>query len=221
MEKIPVYYMPGLAASPMIFENIKLPEDRYECYYLEWLLPETPDEPLVHYAERICKGIKHENPVLIGVSFGGIIVQEMAKIVKARKVVIISSVRSNTEFPKRMHFAKRTRAYRFFPTGLMQKIGWLARVFTGNNAITKRLSLYDKFMSVRDKKYLDWAFKTIINWDCTEPDMNVVHIHGDADEVFPPKFLKSFIPVKDGTHVMILTKGKWLTEHLPELIENR
>ncbi|MFP9098690.1 alpha/beta fold hydrolase [Flavobacterium sp. RHBU_24] len=217
MHKIPVYFMPGLAASPAIFENINLPEDRFACHYLTWLPPEK-NEPIAQYAKRLTKGIE-ENPVLIGVSFGGLIVQEMAKIIKARKVVIISSVRCNAEFPRRMRFAKRIRAYHLFPTRLMQEMGLLAQMFVGNNAVTRRLNLYDKFMSVRDKKYLDWAFKTIINWDRCDPDMDVVHIHGDADEVFPPRYLKSFIPVPGGTHVTVLTKGKWLSEHLPELIE--
>jgi pimeloyl-ACP methyl ester carboxylesterase len=217
MQKIPVYFMPGLAASPAIFENICLPEERFECHYLTWLLPEM-NEPIADYARRLTIGMK-ENPVLIGVSFGGLIVQEMAKVVKARKVIIISSVRCNAEYPRRMRFAKSTHAYHIFPTRLMQHMGSLAKMFTSNNAVTRKLNLYDKFMSVRDKKYLDWAFKTIINWDRCDPDMSVVHIHGDADEVFPPKYLKSFIPVPGGTHVMVLTKGKWLSEHLPGIIE--
>ena len=33
MSKIPVYFMPGLAASPTIFENIKLPEDQFEMHF--------------------------------------------------------------------------------------------------------------------------------------------------------------------------------------------
>jgi esterase/lipase len=45
------------------------------------------------YAKRIAKKIKRENPVLIGVSFGGILVQEMAKHINTRKVIIISSVK--------------------------------------------------------------------------------------------------------------------------------
>lgn len=219
MEKIPVYFMPGLAASPSIFENIHLSEDRFEYHYLEWLLPESVNEPLRAYAARIAQGIKHEGAILIGVSFGGVLVQEMAKMVNVRKVIIISSVRCNGEFPRRMRFAKRTKIYHLFPTRLMQEMGWLAQMFVGNNAVTRKLNLYDKFMSVRDKKYLDWAFRTIINWDCTEPNADVIHIHGDADEVFPPRYLKDFIPVPGGTHVMVLTKGKWLSEHLPELIE--
>ena len=65
-----MYFMPGLAASPTIFENIRLPEDRFETIFLEWFLPED-DEPLADYAKRMAKHIKHENPVLVGVSFGG------------------------------------------------------------------------------------------------------------------------------------------------------
>ncbi len=217
MEKIPVYFMPGLAASPKIFENIKLPEDRFEMFFLEWVLPDG-DEPLADYAGRIAQNIKHENPVLIGVSFGGVLVQEMAKIIRAHKVIIISSVKCNTEFPRRMRFAKMTRAYRFFPTSLMQRVDWLAKFAVGNNMITRRLNLYEKFLSVRDKKYLDWAFKNIILWDRCEPAKGVVHIHGDADEVFPPKYLKDYIPVKGGTHIMILNKAKWLNENLPRII---
>jgi pimeloyl-ACP methyl ester carboxylesterase len=218
MDKIPVYFMPGLAASPAIFENIHLPSGRFECHYLEWLLPEK-DEPLAAYVKRLAQGIKHQNPVLVGVSFGGIIVQELAPLVQARKTVIISSVRCNAEFPRRMRFAKKTLVYRLFPTWLMQEIGWLAQMFRGKNAIARRLKLYDKFMSVRDKKYLDWAFKTIINWDRCEPDTSVIHIQGDADEVFPAKYLQDYIAVKGGTHIMIITKAKWLNENLPGLIE--
>lgn len=217
MDRIPVYFMPGLAASPKIFENIKLPEDQFEMFYLEWCLPED-NESIADYAARIVKNIKHEDPVLIGVSFGGVLVQEMAKLIKTRKVIIISSVKCNTEFPRRMKFAKMTRAYRFFPTGLMVKVDWLGKMAVGNNMISKRLNLYEKFLSVRDKKYLDWAFKTIINWDRCEPDTSVVHIHGDADEVFPPKYVKDYIPVKGGTHIMIINKYKWLNENLPQII---
>jgi len=219
MQRIPVYFMPGLAASPTIFENIHLPEDTYECFYLEWLLP-IGNEPLADYAQRLAQNIKHDNPVLIGVSFGGVIVQELSRIIKARKVIIISSVRCNAEFPRRMRFAKMTQAYRFFPTGIMTRVDWLAKVAIGNNLISRRLNLYEKFLSVRDKKYLDWALKSIILWDRAVPDETVIHIHGDADEVFPPRYLKNYIPVKGGKHVMIINKYKWLNEHLPAIIIN-
>ena len=217
MQKIPVYFMPGLAASPAIFENILLPPAQFECFYLEWMLP-IANEPLADYAKRLAQNIKHDNPVLIGVSFGGIIVQELAKVIMVRKVIIISSVRCNAEFPRRMRFAKITHAYWLFPTRLVNSVPMLAKMYKGNSVIAKRLELYDKFLSVRDKKYLDWALKSIILWNRAEPAPDVIHIHGDADEVFPPRYLKDYIPVKGGKHIMIINKAKWLNENLPELI---
>ncbi|MFL9844372.1 alpha/beta hydrolase [Flavobacterium rhizosphaerae] len=219
MNKIPVYFMPGLAASPKIFENINLPEE-YECHYLSWILPKDKNETVKAYATRLAQSVKHDDPVLIGVSFGGVIVQEMAGIVNARRVIIISSVRCNTEFPKRMQFAKKTHAYRFFPTGILNKMHVLRKLTMNNSVMAKRLDLYEKFIHLRDKKYLDWAFKTIINWDRCEPDPQVVQVHGDADEVFPPKYLDNFIPVRGGTHIMIINKAKWLNKHLPDIIKN-
>ncbi|RYZ79066.1 MAG: alpha/beta hydrolase, partial [Proteobacteria bacterium] len=71
MRKIPVYFMPGLAASPEIFERIELPADQFEVHLLEWTLP-LPSESLSDYAKRIAKNIPDEKPVLIGVSFGGV-----------------------------------------------------------------------------------------------------------------------------------------------------
>jgi pimeloyl-ACP methyl ester carboxylesterase len=216
MNKIPVYFMPGLAASTSIFERIKLPESEFEMFFLEWEIP-LEKETLQDYAKRITEKIKHENPVLIGVSFGGILVQEMARFISVRKVVIISSVRSNLEFPKRMMIAKSIKAYKLIPMSLVQNIDSLAK-FSFGKKINERLKLYDKFLSVRDKRYLDWAIEQVLLWDRTVVDEDVIHVHGDADDVFPIKYIANCVTVKGGTHVMILMKSKWLNENLPKII---
>ena len=64
--------MPGLAASSKIFDYISLPKEKYELHFLEWLIPESFDESLEHYTKRLLEKVTEPNPVLIGVSFGGI-----------------------------------------------------------------------------------------------------------------------------------------------------
>jgi pimeloyl-ACP methyl ester carboxylesterase len=219
MNKIPVYFMPGLAASSTIFENIQLPEDQFEMFFLEWFLP-TEKEEIEQYALRMTQKIKHENPVLIGVSFGGVLVQEMAKIIQTNKVIIISSVKSNKEFPSRFKIARNTKAYKLIPTQLLADIEKLVKYAFGDNIVAKRLKLYEKYLSVRDKHYLDWAIETILCWNQKEINEAVIHIHGDEDEVFPIKHIKDCIIVKGGTHIMILNKFKWMNENLPKLILN-
>lgn len=215
MTKIPVYFMPGLAASSSIFERILLP-DSFEKVLLEWEIP-LENESLKDYAKRISLKIDKENPVLVGVSFGGILVQEISKYIDVRKVIIISSVKSNLEFPLRMKIAKTTKAYKLIPTKLILNVENLAK-FSFGDKVNQRLKLYEKFLSVRDKKYLDWAIEQVVLWDRTIVDPKVIHIHGDTDDVFPIKYIKDCIVVKGGTHIMILNKFKWLNENLPRLI---
>jgi pimeloyl-ACP methyl ester carboxylesterase len=216
MSRVPVYFMPGLAASSAIFERIKLDESVFEVVLLEWEIP-LAKEGLSDYALRITKNIKHENPILIGVSFGGILVQEMARHIQARKVIIISSVRSNTEFPRRMKIGKTTKAYKLIPMKLILSVENLAK-FSFGEKINKRIRLYEKYLAMRDIRYLQWAVETVLLWDRVEIDEKVIHIHGDQDEVFPIKYINSCIVVKGGTHIMILNKYKWLNENLPSIL---
>ena len=216
MSKIPVYMMPGLAASTAIFERIILPEADFEIHLLEWEIP-LEKESLLDYTKRIAEKILHPNPVLIGVSFGGILVQEMARFIKVRKVIIISSVKSNLEFPRRFKLGKTTKAYKLIPMSLILNLENLAK-FSFGDTINKRIKLYEKFLSVRDIRYLEWSVEQVVLWDRTVVDENVIHIHGDADDVFPIKYIKNCIVVKGGTHIMILNKYKWLNENLPSII---
>lgn len=208
--------MPGLAASAAIFERIVLPADIFETVLLEWEIP-LEKETLPEYAKRIAQKIQHPNPVLIGVSFGGILVQEMTRFIEARKVIIISSVKTNVEFPRRMKVAKTTKAYKLIPTNLVANVESLSK-FSFGYKIDQRLKLYEKFLRVRDKRYLDWAVEQVILWERTIADEKVVHIHGDDDDVFPIKHIQNCIVVKGGTHAMILVKYKWLNENLPRII---
>lgn len=214
--KISVYFMPGLAASSLIFERIALPESLFEVHLLDWELP-IGDESLADYAQRMAQKITQPNPVLIGVSFGGILVQEMAAFLNPLKVIIISSVKTNVEFPRRMKIAKTTKAYKLIPTSIFSNMEKLSD-FSFGKSIAQRLKLYERYLSVREVHYLDWAIESILLWDRTQADPNVIHIHGNTDEVFPIQYIKDCIVVKGGTHVMILSKYKWLNENLPAII---
>lgn len=215
-EKIPVYFIPGMAAGASIFENIALPGDLFAPFFLEWLLPEK-DEPLFAYAARMRARITHERPVLIGVSFGGIMAQEIAKQMPVRKLIIISSVKATSELPKKMIFARYTKVHKLLPTGLVYNVELLAKYAFGES-FSKRLQLYEKYLSVRDKDYLDWAIDQVVNWEQEKPMPGIIHIHGEKDAIFPAHYIKNYIPIANGTHIMIINKYKWFNENLPRLI---
>ncbi len=213
---IHVYLMPGMAANPTIFEHIKLPEKQFKIHWLEWMIP-NEKESLESYAKRMITKIKHDNIVLLGVSFGGILVQEMSKYMTLRKLIVVSSVKSKHELPKRMKLMKFTKAYKILPTQLVSNIDVLAKYAFGET-VTKRVELYKKYLSVSDKRYLDWAIKNVIEWNQDKPNKDAIYIHGDKDAIFTHSCQGNCIVVKGGTHVMVINKYKWFNENLPKLI---
>ena len=211
MSKIPIYFVPGLAAGPEIFEHLELSPEKYELHFLKWKKPLALEESISNYAMRMTDEVKHINPVLVGVSFGGIMVQEMSKFIDTKKVIIISSVKTNSELPKRFKFAKFTKAYKFFPTTVVEHFEDYAKYFLGKS-LKKRAEIYKKYLSVRNKTYINWSISSVLNWAQEKPIKDVLHIHGTGDQVFPLKHIKNAVEIKDGTHVMILTKAKKISK---------
>ncbi len=215
-ELIHVYMMPGMAAEPTIFNRIRLPENQFQIHWLEWMIPED-NETLESYAKRMITKIDHENIVLLGVSFGGVLVQEMSKFMKLRKLIVVSSVKSKHELPKRMKIAKFMKAYKYAPTQLLSNLDVLKK-YAFNDTIAKRIDLYKTYIAVNDKRYLDWALKEMICWEQEEPNPDAIYINGDNDAVFPHSCGGNCIVIKGGTHIMIIFKSQWFNENLPKLI---
>lgn len=210
--------MPGMAASTTIFNGLQLDETIFELHRLDWFLPDKGIS-LSSYALKMCQQVHHENPVLLGVSFGGMLVQEMARHIKTTKIIAVSCVKSKKELPKRMLFAKYTKAHKLLPTGLVNNVELLAKYAFGET-VTKRLDLYEQYLGLRDKYYIDWAIDNIVNWKQEHPPKNLIHIHGEKDAVFPISHIKDCIRIKNGTHTMIIHRARWFNEHLPKLILN-
>ena len=206
-----VYFMPGMSANSLIFEKIKL-SSKYKLHYLGWIDPEK-NETLKDYSIRFSELIKHKNPILIGVSFGGILVQEISKIIEVKKIIIISSVKSKREFPASMKVLKTTKSYKILPFKWINDFESLISFVFGPR-VKRKVELYRKYLSVRDEKYLSWAIKELIEWDQDKPLENIIHIHGSRDVIFPTLYINNYVEVIDGDHSMILKKADWISKFL-------
>lgn len=218
-ELIHVYCMPGMSAKANIFEHIKLPKDKFQIHWLSWIPPKDK-EPIAAYSKRIAEKVNHQNVILIGVSLGGVVIQEMQKFIKVRQLILISSIKTKYELPEFMRFGEKTKLYKLLPTGLAKHYGLLYKLPLSEK-IKKRLKLYDHYLGFFDKAYIDWGIEQILNWDREEPLPGILHIHGDKDKMFPIKYIRNCVVLEGGTHVMIITRYRWFNKYLPTLIEER
>ena len=92
-----VYCISGLGADERIFCKLDIPGSTF--HFIQWIQPETAED-IYAYAGRLKEQIVHDHPVLMGVSFGGMMAIELAKIFPVDKVVLISSIKSANELPE-------------------------------------------------------------------------------------------------------------------------
>jgi len=210
--------MPGLGASSEIFEFLNFKQD-LKLIPLSWIPPKN-GESIEEYAIRMCRLVKHEKPSILGVSFGGILIQEMSRHLSFDKVIIVSSVKSNKELPLTMFIAKQTKAYRLLPVQWINNLESLA-LFVFGDLMKKRITLYKKYLSVRDPQYLSWAINELINWKRSKASSNVIHIHGDNDNIFPSKNLKNAEIISGANHAMILIESNWFNENIPLILADK
>lgn len=213
---IHIYFVPGLAASKEIFRNISMDTNRYQIHIIDWLIPKKK-EALIDYARRMSEKVRHPNAVLIGVSFGGVVAQEMSQFLDLHKLFIISSVKTRFELPRRMRLVKKTKAYKLLPTGWALSVKDLTKLAIGPKS-KRRLQLYQEYLWVRDKDYLDWAIENMVCWDREVAVPGIIHIHGDLDPVFPIRYITDPLVVEGGTHIMILNKGSRLSKLLDNIL---
>ena len=217
IEKTHIYFVPGLAASSKIFEHIQLSKEVFELHFLEWIIPSSINESLEGYAKRMAAFVTESNAILVGVSFGGIMVQEMSKFLTVQKIILISSIKSSNELPTMLKVIEKTHLYKLFPSKYVSNFENYAAYAFGDFA-KKRVKLYKEYLSVRDALYLNWAIENVLKWNQTEPLKNTVHIHGTNDHIFPIKHINDCIPVKNGTHEMIIFKAKTISNLITNAI---
>ena len=197
--------MPGLAASSMVFENIKLDGKKYSLHRIDWIQPKK-NESIKTYCVRLSKKIKHKNPILLGVSFGGIIAQELDKIIKVKKLIIVSSVKSHKEYPILYKIARDYQLNNALPFGMFDNFIKFS-LKLNINKLYKRIDLAERYLTERNEIYLEWAVWSLLNWKQEKYRPDLLHIHGDKDKVFPIENISKCIKIKGGRHEMIILRA--------------
>jgi len=203
-----IYCLSGLGADQRIFKNLRIPNT--DLLHLDWLIPQEKVESLEAYAKRIASNIKHENPVLMGVSFGGMMAIEIAKLIPVKAVILISSVKSASELPMWMKILGKCRAEALLPSVQLKSIKPLKVIrpiqnyFLGATS-PDAIEIANDFRDNVDPLYLKWSVRQIFNWRNDWKPPQIFHLHGDNDKLFPLKNVKPTHVISKGGHFMVMS----------------
>lgn len=194
-----IYFIPGLGADERLFSRLRL--EGYDKRFIKWTTP-LENETLPQYAARLSAQIDAKSKFsLVGASLGGMVAIEISKVLRPENVVLISSVKSHKELPKKIRF------FRYFPIHLMMPesfIAWLATMNVHRFGIyaEEEIKLFKDMLYGCPAGYLRKAIDMVLNWtNAVVPD-KIVHIHGENDRLFPVVLIKDPLIIKGGTHFM-------------------
>ncbi len=178
--------------------------------YIDWIKPRK-HESLANYAKRISKNISSPKPIIIGLSFGGILAVEISKLIEVEKLILIASVKTKLEIPKAYRIFGKLKLNTLIPNKLLKKSNIISNWLFGlQNKEDKRL--LEQILKDTDSKFLGWAINEILNWENTEEPKNCTHIHGTSDRILPIKNIKTIFIIKRGGHFMTVNKPQEISE---------
>ena len=169
-----LYCITGLGADENVFKHLDL--SFVNPVFIEWLSP-FENETLPDYATRIKeKYIHEENPLIFGLSLGGMIAVEIAKDIPSAKVIIISSAKTKNEIPFYWKAFKYMPLYKILPEWSIKQNSLVRNYFIG--AKNKEAKNYIKRAARHgDVKFYRWAIENIITWKNEIVPSNITHIH--------------------------------------------
>ena len=213
------YFFSGLGAKCSIFDKVILSEN-YQKVYLEWINP-LKNESLISYCKRIAEPInENEEFILIGLSFGGIVVQEIAKFKNPKHIILISSIRNEKEFSSFFRIVKGFQLQKILPKVAFSSKGFLLYIFL-RKIYSKKLPNVQSFLRTDlDNYFYTWSINQIINWKSDIQEISF-RIQGTKDPVFPikSKHHNDFF-IEKGSHIMILSHSKQIGSIIDSIIFN-
>jgi hypothetical protein len=111
--------------------------------------------------------IDQERPVLVGVSFGGLIAIEVGKLINTEKIIVIWSARTRDDIPLLYRVVNKIRLNEFVLTISIKKNLPLVFWFFGIETEVEE-ELLRTILSELDIEFLSWAVRQISSWKNTE-----------------------------------------------------
>ena len=203
-----LYCISGLGADERVFSKLIINDS--ELKPVKWLQP-LQGEALSAYAQRLSDQITDPEPVILGLSFGGMMAIEIAKLKPVSKIILLSSIKTSSELPAWMNLAGKSSVYKLLPDRQISSIKALKALrpiqnyFLGARTEEEK-KIANEYRDHVDPVYLKWAIAQVLTWKNNAIPSNILHIHGSNDHIFPVKKIRNAHIIPGGGHFMVMDK---------------
>ena len=214
-----IYCISGLGADERIFKKLDVPDVNF--HFVKWLQP-SPNETIVSYAKRLSDQLPADLSMLLGVSFGGMMAIEIAKLRPVSKIILISSVKTHSEVPLWMKTCGTCKLDKLLPKSQsgyrkLKVMRPIQNYFLGAHT-PEEIEIANEYRDNVDPVYIRWAIRQVLSWKNDWVPGNIVHLHGANDHIFPVKKTKPNYVIPQGGHFMIMDRCNEVSEILKNVV---
>ena len=204
-----IYCISGFGADQRIFSKIDFCEN--DVHFIQWKIPEK-HETIESYAKRMQQEIEHPNPILIGLSFGGMMSVEIAKLISVEKIILVSSVCCRKELPLYMKLTSAMNLNRLIPMKPYPILESIENYNLGVETKEEKILLRE-YRNHLNLQYSNWAIDKVVNWQNEWIPPNYIHIHGTNDHIFPiKKIINPEYKIKNAGHLLLMNNADEVNE---------
>jgi pimeloyl-ACP methyl ester carboxylesterase len=212
-----VYLISGLGADEQAFSRLRFGAD-CTVRAIHWISPQK-GEKIRDYCHRLTDQVlTADNNVFIGLSFGGLIAQELSSFLPCEKLILISSIRRQKDLPLLFRLAGICRIDKLVPTKMLRAHSGLIDWYFGVKS-TQESTFLKNFLKNTSPEFLRWAFDILLHSDFDYPrSSKTVFIHGTADKLLPYHCKEVDYSIQGGGHLLVYNEAFMVTEILQSIL---
>ena len=213
-----VFFLTGIGADERMFVHIRLPEG-LEAVHIPWI-PALPGETLTAYAHRLFLPYHTAGQpfALVGLSLGGIMSSEIAKVFPPVCTILISSVPVSTQLPPYYRLVRKLGLHRWVPPAL-----WKTAAIANHYLMMKSWKDKQLMRSViwqGDASFIRWGMDAVLAWKNEVLPYPYYHIHGTRDTIFPLRFTRPTHVLRRAGHMAVISHAGKVNQILGSILCN-
>lgn len=193
----------------------------YEVQAVEWVEPLRGERFPQYCARLVSDRVFDASDILAGVSFGGIVVQQIARQnPQVERVVVLSSAVTPGEYSLPVRLYRALGLYRITPGRIFLDRRLRAYLVTGQTG-EKGVRSVQRFFAPLSGRYFRFALSVCMRFVPADRELirRIRRIHGHRDALFPVRRLVSPAEDIDGaTHLMVYTHARKVSEAFARVI---
>ncbi|MFZ1686527.1 MAG: alpha/beta hydrolase [Flavobacteriales bacterium] len=199
-----IYLLPGIACDHRLFARLDL--NGHDVVKLDW--PRFREGASVKdIAVDLLPLVDAAQPhVLVGVSLGGMVVQEIASMTNPHKVVLVSTWTAPREWPWFVRLGAALRAGALVNSTTM-RMSWPVKRALGSRDMDTDRFLMDMAWK-EGPAQIRRGVQAVLRWKGSTWTGSTIRIHGDHDGLMPMTRIRADHVVRGGTHAMVYCQAE-------------